>query len=351
MTKKTALFWLIPLILLLALIPFLVPSALPTAGAEEEETVPVLEPVTLANPSPDTFLDENGEALYSPHPAGVVSDPPGYQDSTISVRTEERTLKNGKGKKTKVLFTWVQIADPAQLRTALAGRYPSQSEKRAPQFAAEKKAVVAINGDWCVEPMRSGVGFVYRNGVKYREKPYHDRYGYDALIIDNNGDFHILRDPEVSELEPYRDQIMHAFVFGPALVVDGVMQEIPDNKYGGGGGMGLHKTNQRQVICQLDHLSYLIISTEGPEQVQDGGFTGQEIARIAWEAGAQNAYNLDGGSSTWVLIAQGENAAPARINNLKSPNQRRLTDIIYFVTAEPDPQPEPAEETAAAPEA
>ena len=46
MTKKRILLWLIPTILLLLLIPFIVPSALTYAGAEELD-LPEYNPVEL----------------------------------------------------------------------------------------------------------------------------------------------------------------------------------------------------------------------------------------------------------------------------------------------------------------
>ena len=55
MNKKSPLLWLVPLILLLLLIPFLVPSALPYAGAEKAD-LPAYKPVELANPSPKPLL-------------------------------------------------------------------------------------------------------------------------------------------------------------------------------------------------------------------------------------------------------------------------------------------------------
>ena len=334
MKNRSPFLWIVPLILLLVLLPFLIPSALPVSGAEaEEETVPILEPVTLANPNPGPVpLNEKNIPVCHPHPDGVLSDPPGYLDGTISVRTEERILKNKDGKNTKVLFTFVQIADPSQLRTASASPYPSQAETWGDRLAIRERAVLAINGDWVVGRKE---GVVWRNGEKLREATYLNGNGYDALIIDTDGDFHVLIHPELSELDAFEGRIMHSFVFGPALVVDGEMQTYDHNNYGTGAGMGLHKMTQRQVLCQLDHLSYLIISTEGPEQTNGGGFTATEAAQLAYDCGAKQAYNLDGGASTWTILVQGADAKPTRINNLKG-KKRPITDIIYFVTAEPD---------------
>ena len=55
MKKTHTLLWLIPLILLLMLVPFVVPSALSVAGAEEVD-LPVYDPVDLSNPDPDPLF-------------------------------------------------------------------------------------------------------------------------------------------------------------------------------------------------------------------------------------------------------------------------------------------------------
>ena len=335
MKKSSPLLWILPLILLLVLLPFLVPSALPDAGAEEAEGLPVYEPVTLTHPDPGQVpLNEKGIPAYLPHAEGVQMDPPGYMDGTISVRTEERMVANQDGKKTRILFTWVQIADPSQLRTAFSNPYPSQADGNPDRMAIREHAVLAINGDWCVG---RNDGVIWRNGKKLRENGYLNGNGYDALVIDTSGDFHILIRPRIEDIAAFGDQIMQSFIFGPALVVDGEAIEYNHNNYGAGAGMGLHKMAQRQVLCQIDRLSYLIISTEGPEQSNGGGFTATEMARIARDCGARQAYNLDGGSSTWTVLVQGPDAKPTRINNLKG-KKRQVTDIIYFVTAEPTPE-------------
>ena len=109
MKKKHTLVWLVPLILLLLLIPFLVPSALPYAGAEE---LPVFTDVELANPAPEPVsLEPNPKyknsmvSRYAPHKDAFTNDPLGYQDGTICVKIEKRTVVNGIGGKTIVYFT------------------------------------------------------------------------------------------------------------------------------------------------------------------------------------------------------------------------------------------------------
>ena len=165
-----------------------------------------------------------------------------------------------------------------------------------------------------------------------------DATKYDQLIIDSQGDFHILQHPKASDLDAYEGNILHSFIFGPGLVIDGVLQDIGlQRDYGS--GITFRKKAQRQVICQMDTLSYLIITTEGPEQSKNGGFTMYALAKIAYEAGAVNAYNLDGGCTTWLMLGAD------RVNNHNGRNLRPITDMIYFVTAENDPDAELIPET------
>ncbi|MCR5565948.1 MAG: phosphodiester glycosidase family protein [Clostridiales bacterium] len=332
MKSKSPLLWLIPLILLLLLVPFLVPSALTYAGAEEAD-LPVYSPVELDNPHPEPLLPLPGAKTpnptpYKANPEGFVRDEKTgavkeYRDGTIYVKIESRIINN-----TKVLFTWIQIADPSQLRTFVTG------ETNPVRLADKIDAIVAINGDWY-----SGrpEGTVYRNAVLMRP-PKSVQARYDQLIIDDEGNFHILRRPEndAEAFAPYECFIMHSFIFGPGLVIDGKLmtddtETFEKNRYGSGAGMGLDKKAQRQAICQMGSLSYLIITTEGPNESKGGGFTATELAELAYNMGAVNAYNLDGGNST-CLVVDG-----VKMNRFGKGGVRNATDLIYFITAEEPP--------------
>lgn len=335
MKKNRPLVWLIPLILLLMLIPFIVPSALTYAGAEEASALPAYSPVELANPHPDPLPMPNPKdqksTPYQPHPDGYVYDPATaaaweYRDGTIYVKIDTAVVNT-----TKVYFTWIQIADPTQMRCIVSG------ETQAVKLARNIGAVLAINGDWYTGRSE---GIIIRNGVPMRKKenPFNN---YDALIIDDEGNFHILKRPQISDFDPYRASVMHSFLFGPALVIDGELQTFDGNNYGSGAGMGLTNKTQRQAICQMEDLSYLIITTEGPNESKDGGFTMTEFAELAFEMGVRNAYNLDGGNSA-NLVLNG-----TRMNRFGRGGGREITDLLYFITAEPAPEPTeaPATET------
>ena len=342
MTKKRTLLWLIPTILLLLLIPFIVPSAIPNAGAEGVD-LPAYAPVELANPHPAPLLPlpspkDANPTPYAPHRDAFVYDdangaPVAYQDGTIYVKVEKRVIND-----TNVFFTWIQIADPSQMRTQIT------RETNPVKLAQRLRAVVAINGDWY-----SGrdEGTIYRNTIQLRDKSCKGRY--DLLIVDDEGNFHILRRPDNTDaLAPYEGHILHSFLFGPGLVIDGkLMTDDTDtfvrNQYGSGAGMGLQNKTQRQALCQMGELSYLVITTEGPSSKQDKehGFTAAELAQLAYDAGAINAYNMDGGNSACLALDG------VKLNRYGKGGIREITDLVYFITAEEAPAA--AEDPAAAP--
>jgi len=343
MKKNTPLLWLIPLIVLLLLIPFVVPSALPYAGAEESSDLPPYEPVELANPNPATLLPlpspkQSVAAPYAPHEDGFrdyveITNKKGqtelvpftYEDGTIYTKTETRIVDG-----TRVYFTWVQIADPGQFRTRV-----TSIETNPMKECLKLNAVVGINGDWYAD--RPG-GIIYRNSVLMRpEKAFGN---IDTLIVDDEGDFHILTRPSTEEFMPYVGNILHSFFFGPGLVINGEMVEIKDNNYGSKAGMGLMAKAQRQAICQMGKLSYLLLTTEGPNDSKDGGFTAAQMAKLAYDMGAINAYNLDGGNSTTLFMSGfksnlNSKITSFRLNRYGKGPVREIRDEIYFVTAEP----------------
>ena len=84
---------------------------------------------------------------------------------------------------------------------------------------------------------------------------------------------------------------------------------------------------QRLCICQTGPLHYKIICCAGPSQ-KNGGMTLRQFADFVATQDVKIAYNLDGGDST--LLFFGGN----KVNELGYQSQRKLTDIIYFASAE-----------------
>ena len=86
------------------------------------------------------------------------------------------------------------------------------------------------------------------------------------------------------------------------------------------------KPTQRMVIGQDGPLSYLCVATEGPENPGSVGLTLAQTAELMQSLGCQTAYNLDGGSSSTMVLGN------EKINAHSSHKVRAICDILYFAT-------------------
>lgn len=302
------------LALLLAIVAFLVPSMMPLAlGEEDPSTYPKYTPVVLEAVSVEP-IPYTEDAPYKPLKAGYLPDNGGYLDDTISVRIETFRAYD-----TTIMLAWVQIADPSQLRAELCRPYPSKATAAAASLAKRVGAVAAINGDYFVYHSR---GYVVRNGKMLR-----DRYDetYDTLIIDDKGDLTIIRETTEEKIKAFEGNIVQAMTFGPGLVIDGEKQTGFTRKTS-----APQKRTQRICLAQMEPLSYLIVATEGPENKGSKGLTMDMFAQLCYDLGVQNAYNLDGGSSSTLVLNN------KKINSLSTGKTRYIGDILYFVTLQPN---------------
>ena len=252
---------------------------------------------------------------YAPHEDGYLPDNAGYHDDSLDIRIE--TFRRDD---TTVMAVYVTIADPSQLRTGIAGSWISKRTAPVSKTLEKYGGVLGINGDYYTYHSQ---GIVVRNTQQVRMVPVKGR---DTLIIDENGDFTILSPTTKEAFDAFEGQVVHAFCFGPGLVVDG--QELTDlDQVSMDNGKG--KKTQRIALGQTGPLSYLILACEGPENPGSVGFDLLQMAALCKELGCINAYNLDGGSSSTIAM-QGE-----KINSVSSNKIRYVSDIIVFATLDP----------------
>lgn len=298
---------------LLALILLL--SMLGSAAAAES-----WEPLPLGGPAP-----------YGPVEGALSEDGLSYDDGTLSVRIEKDFLYE-----TNVFYIYVTITDPSQLRTAVAGNPSGKTTRRATLMAEENNAVLAFNGDFYSYNSKSP-GIVYRSGERIRFNP---TANYDQLFIDSEANLTPIAWPtdlkrgfasyaqERFDAYVADHELREAFCFGPALIVDGEVQTF---KYTEKNSCGYPTADQRLVFCQLDTLSYLFIACEGENQLgKQRGLSVPEMTELCVQRGAVQAYNLDGGNSTSIILCGN------RINGYNevksSVKEREIKDIIYFAT-------------------
>ena len=257
-------------------------------------------------------IPREAEVGLPPRPEGFLPDMDGYEDGSLSVRIE--TMREHE---TNILVARVKIADPSQLRTAMATRYGGTGTALPDRLARRANAVLAINGDFF---NFNSTGYLVRQGKLYRDKA---NESFDMLIIDENADFHILIDPTPEQAHGFEGPIVNSFNFGPALVKVGEIVQTTTKL-----NVGLEKETQRMGIGQVGPLEYICVATEGPEQKDSDGLTIPEFAQLMKDLGAVQAYNLDGGSSSAMMLG-GE-----KINARSSKKMRPICDILYFSTLE-----------------
>ena len=264
-----------------------------------------------------------------PNPEGYTGDG-AYTDSTISVRTG-----SGNTGTCDYWYAEIQLTDASQFRTLAASRdgsFTSFGQMDPLRLAELSNAVVAVNGDCWNSSEKKGMGYIVRQGVLYQnhldtdDRP--DAILMDVLLIDEDGDFTVLKKPTEGKIPGLLNgkRVLNSFSFGPLLVENG---EAVRNYHEADFwlDMAADKPRQRMCICQTGRLRYLVLCCAGPYK-NNTGMTLREIADVAVSLGAKTAYNLDGGYST-LLYFNGK-----RINEFGSKEHRRLMDIIYFASGE-----------------
>jgi exopolysaccharide biosynthesis protein len=260
------------------------------------------------------------KAVRPPVESALSADGLSYDDGSISVRIEEAEAHD-----TKIYWVSVKISDPCQLGTALAG--PKGTDKTLNPMAMAKRAnaVLALNGDFF---SGHGSGVVYRGGQLLRDVPAYTR---DELMIDEKGDLTILAVPPSTGQGRIREgiaayqadhQIREAFCFGPGLIADGEVQKF---NYTEKTSCGYPTRAQRMIFCQTGPLEYLFLATEGPEQNEPGLTVPECVELLTERGGVLQAYNLDGGNSTAIVLC-GEKI------NARDSKPRDIADMIVFTS-------------------
>ena len=237
----------------------------------------------------------------------------GYQDETLTVTMERVWIG-----KAQYNVARVKIADASQLRIGLAAPFGKKKTNKISTIARDNHAVVAIGGDYYGN--EEG-GYVVRMGEVYRKKPLKSR---DMLVTDSKGNFHILKNSDAAQLKELmsaEDSIVNVFNFGPALVIDGELQTMPE-KY----NYNIDGMEPRCAIGQLGELEYLMVVVDGRDADGSKGCTVAELAQFMYDQGCTQAYNLDGGGSA-LMYFHGENYSKKTVIA-----ERSVTDIIYFST-------------------
>ncbi|MGM0214484.1 phosphodiester glycosidase family protein [Enterococcus sp. AZ109] len=260
---------------------------------------------TTATADADTASSENSEAIITEN---------SYQDDkmTIAITTEQTA-------DTTYYVADIQVESSDQLKTAFAnGTYGRNIKETTSSMAAANQAVLAINGDYY--GFRD-TGYVLRNGSLYRDTPEEDT---DALVVNEDGDFSIVNQGEVSAETLLEEGAAQVLSFGPTLVKDSEIAVSTEEEVSQS-----MSSNPRTAIGQIGENHYMIIVSDGRTD-ESVGLSLYQLAEIFESKGATVAYNLDGGgSSTMVFNGQVVNTPVAGAKG-NSGSERSVSDIIYF---------------------
>lgn len=314
---------------ILVLLSVLLLSAALSVSVLAEEEIPLedldltdIEAVTIETPLVSNPLPIDFSAGFAPQETGY-SDEYTYKDPTIEVHIEFRDITEYQNQKKRTAGAWivdVRVGDASQLRTAAAESFDVNNAWPFEKIAAPLAPVVACNGDYVT---RLNEGFIIRQGTLFRDKLKGRR---DVLLIDEDGDFHVLVKPQKGAVSDTVDgkKIVNAFYFGPVLVENGeIPEKMTDFTY-----LEPDKFYTRLALCQVGPLHYkIILTTNNQDSNLTSGLKIKDFARLCRDEGAQTAFNLDGGYST-TLYFNGQ-----RVNAQKNVEFRDVPDIVYFASA------------------
>ena len=242
-----------------------------------------------------------------------------YYDETILALTWKEII-NGN----MVTFGEVKVAHGSQLRRALAGNeYGSSVEEYPTNMAKNVNAVLAINGDF-YNFRDLGITVYQRQMYRHNPKTVDTAYftADGDMIFSKRGE---LTDKAAAEQFIADNDVVFAVAFGPVLVENGQLLEVPD-KY----PIGEVKNNySRAAIAQKDDLHYITMTVnfEGPCQKT---CTMAQAAQYIYDKDVRMAYTLDGGQTS-SMVFNGE-----LVNRVDWGNERTMSDIIYFASAVPE---------------
>ena len=236
-----------------------------------------------------------------------------YDDGSIQISIETLRLDD-----TTYYVADIQLASADSLKTAFAqATYGRNIKATTSEIAAENNAIFAINGDFY--GFRD-TGYVIRGGQLYRDTASSTAQTED-LVIDNDGNFSIINESEVTAQQLLEQGAVQVFSFGPALVEDGQIvvstgEEVDQPM----------TSNPRTAIGQISALHYLVIVSDGRTS-ESAGLTLYQLATLFAQRGCTVAYNLDGGGSSTMVFNGNVVNNPTSGRSIA---ERAVSDIVYI---------------------
>lgn len=191
--------------------------------------------------------------------------------------------------------------------------FPKNSDKMGDRegtdiIAQETNAILAINGDHCVD----NPGPVVRNGNQYRL----NEKAQDALVMSYDGSMQTYSASELDLDKIKSEGAYQVWTFGPMLLKDGQPMTEFDSP------QNINGRNPRTAVGYYEPGHYCFVVVDGRQPGYSDGMEMSQLSLLFASLGCKVAFNLDGGQST-------EMAFMGKIINQPYNGGRSTTDILY----------------------
>ena len=214
--------------------------------------------------------------------------------------------------------TDIYVADLKYFKTAFA-KSPGDVEgyhESVPTIAQEQGALVAINGDYCLD----NKGFVVRNSKLFDRT----KSPSDALVMYQDGSMQTIPASELDMDKIIAKAPYQVWTFGPMLLNNGEAMTQFNSPQNVGGA-----NNPRTAIGYFEPGHYCFVTVDGRQEGYSyPGYSLQQLSQLFKKLGCKVAFNLDGGQSTELVYYF--NNSYSFVN--KPYNGGRSTSDIVYIT-------------------
>ena len=229
-----------------------------------------------------------------------------YKDANINI-----TINKVQKDNITYFLADIYVADIQYFKTAFAKQPDVMGGREATNVVAqENNAILAINGDHCVD----NNGPVVRNGKLFRDEKF-----ADALVMNYDGTMQTFSADALDMDAIKANGAWQVWTFGPMLLKDGQpMTEFNST---------LMKANPRTAVGYYEPGHYCFLVVDGRQEGYSDGMTMQELSQFFYDSGCKVAFNLDGGQSSEMVFL-------GNVINKPYDGGRSTNDILYITTAQ-----------------
>ncbi len=296
--------------------PIPTPEPTPVVTATPTPT-PSPTPVPTREPMEGDFVLEFPESEFPDYDTGVDAD---YSYQSDELRVAIRTVVDeDNAQQYYVADVWIR--NISAFRTGFGhGAYRAGWEEPV-SFAVRENAIFAVNGS-------ANSGVVFHNGKWYKGTARtSDGEGLMCMYTDGTMRAVNLLDEKFDyRKENAKKPILNIWHVGPSLVHEG---EIVDT----------HMTRARHPRTIIGYYApghYVVVVVDGRRK-NAIGMTDMEMAEMMHDLGVQEAVNLDGGDSTYMVFMGEIINSPSSVDkNNDGTLDRKVFDMILFAEYDSD---------------